>query len=533
MNRPSTGSPRGRERAAVVAVIALHLCATIPLAILLNIWIDEAYSLMTTSKGFGYAFTRSREFELQPPFYFLQLRAWRTLNDSVLFARFNSIVIAVAAIWVVYLAARRWIKDASPLWVVVPLAVNVPFLEAATEVRTYALLALLSGLLFLFFYDGFYREKPSRTAQVLYTATAAISLFTYYFTGFLLVGLAATLILDKRWRTLGVYLLCMGFVGALNIGNILYSFGHVESATGGVADLPSMLRSVEYVGLRVFSIPLGVTTLPRAVRWGSVIVLAAVVTALLWKGRKQLPKETRAIWVVTVIVAGAYTFVVRFVAAEELALRHLSVMFIPGLFAIVSTLPLSGSRRTLMLTVWVGGVLGFNAVAGVQQFGILARSGDYARASTFIEENEHPGESIVMLHSHAALPFGYYYRGTSRMLPTPNSSFEVYHPAEWRLESVDQIRKILRDAESSDGLVWVFTDFAPDFEKFGVDFNMEVLVEVIESDYLSLKSRDFFGSKVWLLQRRRAPNAGVLGGEASGAADPPGGPGPGGPPSPG
>ncbi len=74
------------------AVIALgaNLLVTLPLAWLLNIWQDEAYTLQTTSNGVAYAFHQALSFEQNAPLYFVLISLWRSLGDGIFYLRLFS-----------------------------------------------------------------------------------------------------------------------------------------------------------------------------------------------------------------------------------------------------------------------------------------------------------------------------------------------------------------------------------------------------------------------------------------------------------
>jgi hypothetical protein len=104
MNVAKNSAP-STQHSALLPLIALHLAVTLPLAYLLNIWVDEASTLYTTENGFSSALQNALAQEKQAPLYFWVLSLWRALNGSVFFARLLSIIFSVAAI-IVFQPAR-------------------------------------------------------------------------------------------------------------------------------------------------------------------------------------------------------------------------------------------------------------------------------------------------------------------------------------------------------------------------------------------------------------------------------------------
>ena len=138
----------------VLLLIFLNLAITIPFAINLNVDVDEAYSLVSSSQGPGYALKRALNVEIQAPLYFILLSIWRSLNSSIFFARLFSILCISLSIFVAAKVSQRFFEKIHPGWITVTIALNPFVIWAAVTIRLYALLIFISILLILFFYDG-------------------------------------------------------------------------------------------------------------------------------------------------------------------------------------------------------------------------------------------------------------------------------------------------------------------------------------------------------------------------------------------
>ncbi len=503
MPRVDSSGLRSRETRFVFGIIALHLCVAIPLALYLNIWIDEAYSLRTTSRDLAFAIHNSRHFEQQPPIYFVQLWAWRVINSSIPFARLNSILLVALALWVTYLAARRWFDGVSPLWALAALAVNTYTLYAASELRPYCMILLLSALLLLLFYDGFYAEAPRRLAQVAYAGTALVSLFTYYYLGCILVACAAVLLAERRWRTLFLYCAWMIGVGTLFVPGFLATTGHIHAVAHAIGSPPTLFRTLNFVLGRIFAMPFALPLLASPVRWATGLTVMAIVFGFAWAVRGRITPKVRALWIIVAVIGGFYFLVVQLVMGESVFPRHSLVMLVPTLFAMFALFGLAGRGQTRTLAMWLVAMAAFNAAGCVYQFGDLAKLGDFRRVARYIESKEKPGQSIAIIASHAELPLGAYYRGTSRVVPLPaRDDFSGYTLEKWRLESPEQVRQALSGAASEEGLLWVFTDRPPDSVFLGLDLNFEFLEEVLAEDYTLVEEVNFYHGKLRLFSKR-------------------------------
>ena len=132
----------------------------------LNIWEDEMYSLNTTSKGLSYAFHQSIYFELQPPGYFLLLTIWRTLSDSILWARLFSVVIIIISQIIIY----KFAKDVSDRRIATVISVlfilNPATVFTILEIRTFALVLFLSLLIAVNFYKTYYQDNTTLYGRI-------------------------------------------------------------------------------------------------------------------------------------------------------------------------------------------------------------------------------------------------------------------------------------------------------------------------------------------------------------------------------
>ncbi len=493
-----------RSEVTITAVILVaHLCVTVPLAMILSIWIDEAYSLNASMGDLSFVLQQSREVEMQPPFYFVLLWAWRLIHPSIGFARMLSVVIAVCALVATHAAARRWIRGISPAWTVGPLAFNTYTLYAATEIRPYALVLLWAALLLVFFYDGYLAEKPRRSARWFHAAVSLAALLTYYYLGFLLAAGAVALIVGRRWRNLRDYVLWMAFVGLLFLKPFIDTSSHIESSR--IETLPGLLRSVEFVVASFASFPFALYSFESVVRWSALAVIIGTTAVAIWMQRRRTTPEARALWAFTGTVGLFYILVVMVVMGEEIRPRHMLAALLPTIFSIVSAAAGAGQYRRIFLTAWAIAAIGFTGVASVKQFSPLAKGGDFKRVAKYIEANEKPGQSIAIVVANAENPLSYYYRGTSELVGVPRrDALTQFEPKLWRLDSEEEVRAKLASLLSDEGEAWIFTDFVPgkEFRPMGMDMNFRFLEAVLASDYEIVSRKDFYAASVRFVRKR-------------------------------
>lgn len=190
-------------------VFIFQLIFYILLSLNREIWIDEAYSLTTSSHNFLDIFTISLDFEGNPPLYFLLLGAWRMLDFSVFFARLLSIALTVLASSFFYKILQSFMQRNHALLIIILLIFNPFIVFIATSVRYYALVFLLSNLIIFLFlrYFVFGTAKPKQI--ILFSIVSILSIGTQYQMVFLLFALGIALPCIQKWKVFYRYIAAM------------------------------------------------------------------------------------------------------------------------------------------------------------------------------------------------------------------------------------------------------------------------------------------------------------------------------------
>jgi uncharacterized membrane protein len=502
MERGVTDSESRMGKAAFVACLALYLAITIPLAAVLNLWIDEAYSLETSSKGIAHALEHARDFELQPPFYFLLLTAWRTIDDSYFTARMFSIVCGLATLVVAREIAKRWMPTISPLWIVAPLAVNSILIDAAVEIRLYALVILESAVLILLFHDGFLAERPSRWARAFYTVLAVASLYTFYYLGFLLAAHGASLLVLRRWREVGYFAIGMIVTSVLFIPGVLEITSQVDYFEDRLGGRTSLLRAAVLMGGRVFSLPLSAYHLAQPVRWAVMIGGAVFVVTALAVHRKSVTPRTIAIWTTVAVVAVFHVLTVYFVTGEDHMIpRHSRVLLLPGLMLLLASIELFKERR-LLLAAGMAAIVSLSTAALWVEYHSLAKVGDYKRVARFLEANAASDEPVFVSIPDAILPFALHYSGPPPLVPVPGPpNLQRYDIPSWVPESAEQVRNLINERVAPGQRFWFYNDRAPDDAFLAVPLHLDRIEDALSSGYELERDESFYVARLRLFRR--------------------------------
>ena len=150
------------------------------------IWLDEGFTLNTTTESIQESVRRSIIFEGQPPLYFLLLTIWRKLNTSIFFARLFSILCATASIPLFYNYLKLTRSKLNPIITTVFFALNPTLIWAGLEIRVYAMILLCSLLLFIYFHKFYISDKITIKKRLFFILLSVISIHTQYYLAIIL-----------------------------------------------------------------------------------------------------------------------------------------------------------------------------------------------------------------------------------------------------------------------------------------------------------------------------------------------------------
>lgn len=520
-------------------LLALHLLLTIPLALGLNLWIDEAYSLDTTQLGFWATGQQAITFENQPPLYFMLLSLWRSLGDfwgvvdraAIAWARLFSVFCLALTVVLAFPLARRYCPGIKPGWVAGAIAFNPYCIWVATDIRTYGFALLLAEVLLLSFFEGYWQaeEGPTLTGslgqswsriggwRVFHAGMAIASLYTNYFLGSLLIAQGFVLLVTRRGRLLRIYAAWMLGVSLLFLPMLFELVAHLAGQGSGMdletdstaQALRKMLgRSLLYLWPSEFlSDRFGWMS---SLRYGGLLGVGAIAIAC----RKRLSEMQLVLVTLVLVCFVSLTFVLDVTENATLAARYSYPLFLPILlllFSCFSLLPRRGQRKAL----WTWGAIALICYGGtlLHQYPGFAKDGDWSRVARFIQTNETTEQPVVVFSAEGILPLKYYYDGVNPLVSLPEQSFgEEYNLRRFVIRDEAQIRQVLTAQQTPSDLpsqLWLVQ--GPRYalegtgkvacEIWGIDLNCAALEQFVQDHYRVEQQQDFYGSTVQLLVR--------------------------------
>jgi hypothetical protein len=204
-----------------------------------SFWYDESLTVQEVRLRFLRMLSNVRDHEVTPPLYFISAWTWAKLFGSgaaalrSLSAFAGALTVPAAAACAATLAGRRAALVTAAL-----VAANPLLVWYSQEARSYALLALLATLSWLFFLRAL-RGGGARDLW-LWALASALALFTHYFGLFIVAPEAAWLLLRARNRRRA--LAPVGLVVASGMVLLPFAVNRRSSGTGWIAGTPLWLR---------------------------------------------------------------------------------------------------------------------------------------------------------------------------------------------------------------------------------------------------------------------------------------------------
>lgn len=493
------------EKKFLLILVFLHLVIALPLALRLNIWVDEASTLYTTQNGFVQAFHNLFSDEKQAPLYFLGLSLWRKINDSIFFARLFSIVCSLSAIAAFSRLAQKIWERNTAFFITTLFALHPYLFWASLEIRLYSLVILLTCLLFGFFCDGYLQtDKPQKRARIYFVLFSVLALYTNYYLGFLLVGGFLALVVLRRWQeaksyflqmlAVGVAILPLFFIIRLQFSDRTITFQEEKSLIEGIRllwnhfltfALPTEIFTTE--DLSVFSF----------IRlWLVRLTILATLFFIIKNKGKDLDKIVIAFGTIFATAAAFFLFVYFQLGVGYVAPRHAAVLFVSVFIFTGAVLVKILPKKSWILAAVLYSV--FFSYSIFTLYPNLTKRGDWARVSAFIMQNEQPNQPIVSFPVYDTIALQQYYKGANQILPDEKIfAFSVEGEAGSANSYRRQIEFVISKIPPEAAEIWLLTD-----ENCVVKQTCEPLENFVQANYTIIEEKDFYKEKVRLLRKK-------------------------------
>lgn len=482
--------------------MTLSFSLSLTLAYLLDIRFDEAFTLNTTSHGVVYAAGQAITFEQQAPLYFVILSLWRNIDSSIFFARFFSVLCFPLFVWVSAEVAKRYVKDVNPLFIAAVVAVHQQVVWSSLDIRLYSLMLLLSGLLFLFFFDGYLAEKPQTRSRILYIIVAVLSLYTQYYLGFQLVAAAVALLVLRRWRPLSRYVFDMCIAGLFFVPMLFVISSQVSDVTGQTDVALSVTALVRGIYGRIVPLFISVEwiSFDSLRSWFVRIVIFAVVVLLARKILRARAAEDLALCAMAIVLIAFFLVTYSIVGDQTLQQRHMSSLILPLVILPFSALRIFKNNKIIFS--WLALIIFLNIGYLYTAYKPLAKPGDFRRAAQYVMANEATNQPVLVFHADAVLPLAHYYTGQNKLVAIPReNSFDVWDPRNNVLKDEAQILDLINKQPDKPERFWLVHD---GWCAHGtLSFNCQILEDVVTKYFDAESTRNFLEPTTVRLLRRK------------------------------
>jgi mannosyltransferase len=172
--------------AMLIAIVLLGLGLRIVALDTKSVFADESASFRFTHLNWSAFWHLLTDSEANMALYYVFLRFWLRINDSVWFARLFSVLVGVATVPVLFFLGRRLFSREAAFFSSVLLALNTFHILYSQSARGYTLAVLLVTLSALCFVQALEEFNWRSAGGYIVTSTAA--LYAHFFTAFVFLG---------------------------------------------------------------------------------------------------------------------------------------------------------------------------------------------------------------------------------------------------------------------------------------------------------------------------------------------------------
>jgi uncharacterized membrane protein len=466
--------------------VLIYLCKAVPL------WEDEFYSLNTTSGRLSEVVNQSYSFEAQPPVYFVLLKLWRLIDDGAFFARFLS-VLSVGAAALVFVHLVRLISGSkSAGWVIALFLLNPFTVWAALEIRTYALLLLLSVATIYFFMK--YLTGGEKKYIFSFLIISLIGLYTQYLFVFLIISLSLALLLFKGWRSFFDLCLFMIPLVLLFLPNLLFLHANIGNQQ---TDNPvyTFFYSLIKVGQSPPKLLLGLNRLPFEdwVKVVVIIIFAGIVlyTYILTYKNHLLIKDSFLNNFNFLLVSGLIFIALYLIVftLSKIAYSDLYMTIAFPLFTLIYLLFRSHPSLYKYLLYYSFSI--YFIILLILTYKHPVKFYDFISITKYVNAIEHSGEPILLYRNGLSLPFGYYYKGSNSLYPLPGKvSFDKNYLIN--IKDSLELKQLIQNIKTLSKTYLLISDDNANY-LYSVNMNREMLNDYLSHNFRTISDTSGFG----------------------------------------
>jgi uncharacterized membrane protein len=403
---------------------------------ILNIWVDEAYTLATTANSLPVVIKRSYNFEGQPPLYFMLLSIWRWFNNGIFFARLFSVISVLLSAVVFYklLTAITQQYYSNRKWLVALYLCNPFTIWAALEIRLYAFLLLLA-VWAIYFFVLYVQQKNNKHLWGFLLISLA-GLYTQYYFVFLMAGLVLAAAIIKKDTAFFIKMALYAIpVMLLFLPNLYFMSGQLGLVQTFKTQFTFSDRIIT-VWSSVKNVLLGfhLLSINRGWRMLLLAVFAALFALAFFKNYKAKKQQAAVgesnVFLFALALAVMLVIISLFTAVMEI--DHID-RYLTIAFPLCTLLFVSFNKINVIKPVYCfAAVLLYFTVVNTAAYikPLAVKKYDYKAMADYLTHISKPGEPLLFYRGGIALSFQYYYNGSNPVVPLP-------HPTKFNSTETD------------------------------------------------------------------------------------------------
>lgn len=462
MSDPGTRAVPSRRTEALWLVAALAVFAVLATRynLLRSMWLDEYFTWSRTGGTLAETVEQALYTSSKPPVYFVVVHWWRTLSDSIEWIRVVSTLSILGSLVALHRLSRALAIPADWRSVALLGAFTPHFLYVGAEARGYALcLLFLSWATYWWARVWLTEDARPGLATAGFVAASYLAMLTFYYAGFVVIGLLLAAFLFPERRVLAfragaalaaLMIPWLPIVAAQVAGQSTY----LDPIATDSEPVGAVASTGRYLATQLLTTVFRLSPIQGRAWFGAAVVtgLVAIVALRIGLGRPRWSRiESKAL--LAVLVPVGLLLAVRTANKVHADVRHW-VVVVPGLLLLPALLASRARPRPLSQALAAALLAGFSASA--ISFARNERgSYDFKAAARTIEAGERPGEPIVSFDNNPG-PFLYYYHGpnTVRRLPADFSIPRGTYP--FTPEEAERLRVFLAHAAPPARRFWIF-----------------------------------------------------------------------------
>jgi len=467
------------------------------------IWIDEAYSLMTSSRSLKHAFEGALIFELQPPLYYMILNLWRNLSDSIFFARLLSIVFIVISAFPLKSLLKKLYGSRHQLFTILFLTSAV-IITYALEIRYISLMLLFAILIEYLFLITYNSSKPKPIFRFYYVVISILGVYTQYYFSFLLIANFIILLFQGRKKIISIYLLDM-VLPVLSLAVLYPYIDYQMNQSGSHCQLNAspifFLTFLFYhTGLLLREFFPFLSEIIRIIYKPLTIALLAIV--FFWAQWKYFSlKYIRSQYhyvLKTIILLLLYAFMATMLKFQALYIRYLVLLFIPLWIIIFDIINLIRRERLLYVCVIALTLtsLGHFTYEKIQH----PKGQRNLSIVNYIMNHEQPGEPIFVYRNYMELVLKHAYDGNNKIHQIPGTITydQPGSQINWSIENYHEVDSVFNLHYSR--TIWLITTNDNLEGRFCIETHDEILTEYVSEHFAVVSKKKFDKIKVQKLK---------------------------------